>query len=349
MDFVSKHYDFAEGAPTVVIGEVGVNHNGDPAIARRLVDVALATGVHVVKFQAFKSEKEISRFAPKAPYQDETAPDAANQLELCKALELSGPVLVEMKAYCAARGMPFLCSAFDFDSLDLLAGELKVSSVKIASSEVTNLPFLEYVGSRKLAVVLSTGASTLAEVGLAIEALRRGGCPELVLLHCVSSYPAPTDQLNLRAMHTMKTAFGLPVGFSDHTQGVEGAIAAAALGAAAIEKHFTLDRNMEGPDHRASVEPQDLKRLVDGVRIANEALGDGVKRAVPCELPNLALIRKSLVANGDLKKGTRLTRAMIDMKRPAGGIAPGDLDKVLGLELGRDLQYDEPLTWESLA
>jgi N,N'-diacetyllegionaminate synthase len=217
MDFVTKHYAFADGDPTVVIGEVGVNHNGDPSIARRLVDAAIAAGVHIVKFQAFKSEREISRFAAPAPYQADNVPGAQSQLELCKSLELSGEVLREMKQYCFDRGVPFLCTAFDFDSVDLLVGDLKVSAVKIASSEVTNIPMLEYIGSRRIGAILSTGASTLGEVEAAVDALRRGGCPELVLLHCVSSYPAPTSQLNLRAMHTMKAALGLPVGFSDHT------------------------------------------------------------------------------------------------------------------------------------
>lgn len=349
MDFVSKSFRFADGDPTVVIGEIGVNHNGDPAIARRLVDVAIEAGVDVVKFQSFRSEKEISRFAAKTPYQVETVAEAANQLELCKALELSGDVLKDMKAYCAARAMPFLCTAFEFDSIDLLVDELKVEAIKIASSEVTNLPFLRYIGSRKVGAILSTGASTLAEVGLAVDALRGGGCPEIVLLHCVSSYPAPAGELNLRAMHTLRTAFGLPVGFSDHSTGFAAAIAAAALGAVAIEKHFTLDRTMPGPDHRASIEPDELRQLVDGVRFANGALGDGIKRPVPSELPNLTLIRKSLVAVGALRKGTQLTRAMIDIKRPASGIDPGDLDKVIGRTLRRDVEDDEPIAWDSLA
>ncbi len=349
MDFISRRYDFAHGEPTVVIGEIGVNHNGDPQLARRLVDVAVAAGVDIVKFQAFKSEKEISRFAAKTPYQAAAVTNAANQLELCKALELDGPTLVALKQYCGERGVAFLCTAFDFDSVDLLVNDLKVSAVKVPSSEVTNLPFLEYIGSRKLAAILSTGASTLAEVGTAVEALRRGGCPEMMLLHCVSSYPAPASELNLRAMHTMRAAFGLPVGFSDHSLGTAAAIAAAALGAAAIEKHFTLDRNMDGPDHQASVEPDDLQRLVEGVRTASAGLGDGIKRPVPCERENMPLIRKSLVAGRALKRGTRLVREMIEIKRPAGGIDPGDLGKVLGLVLNRDLDEDEPITWECFA
>jgi N,N'-diacetyllegionaminate synthase len=348
MEFVSREFSFAAGDPPVVIAEVGVNHNGDPALARRLVDVAIEAGVQVVKFQAFKSEKEISRFAAKTPYQQETVADAANQLEVCKALELDGPTLKAMKQYCTDRKMPFLCTAFDFDSLDLLVGDLKVNAVKIASSEVTNIPFLEHIGSLGIGAILSTGASTINEVGLAVEALRRGGCPELVLLHCVSSYPAPAGELNLRAMHTMQQAFGLPVGFSDHSEGTAAAVAAVALGAVAIEKHFTLDRNMEGPDHRASIEPDELARLVVEVHSAHAALGNGVKRPMPCETDNLPLIRKSLVANGALRKGTRLTRAMIEIKRPADGISPGDLVKVIGLELRCDLEDDEPITWDSL-
>jgi sialic acid synthase SpsE len=221
--------------------------------------------------------------------------------------------------------------------------------MKVASSEVTNLPFLRYIGSKKRGVILSTGASTLVEVGSAVEALLGAGCPELILLHCVSSYPAPHDQVNLRAMATLRRAFGLPVGFSDHTTGIEVPIAAAALGAVAIEKHFTLDRNMPGPDHRASVEPDELAALVRGVRSANVALGSEAKRPAACELANLPLIRKSLVAARPLRRGTALERGMIEIKRPQGGIEPGDLDKVLGLRLTRDLEEDAPITWSDLA
>jgi sialic acid synthase SpsE len=208
-------------------------------------------------------------------------------------------------------------------------------------------------------VILSTGASTLAEVKNAVAALRRAGSPELMLMHCVSSYPAPAGELNLRAMQTLKTEFGVPVGFSDHSLGIEAAITAAMLGAAVIEKHFTLDRTMAGPDHAASLEPDELKRLVDGVaavktvgnsvKLTDEILGDGIKRPMPSEMSNLPLIRKSLVANGALRKGDRLTRAMIAIKRPAEGIAPGDLDQVIGRRLNRDLADDEPITWNSLA
>ena len=349
MHLESADFDFARSDTTVVIAEVGVNHNGDPALARTMVDVARAAGADIVKFQAFKSEKEISRYAPKAQYQVENTGAEGNQLELCKALELDGATLAGLKRYCAEVGMPFLCTAFDFDSADLLFDELKVSALKIGSAEVTNIPFLEYIGSRKVGAILSTGASTLPEVAAAVKALTGAGCPELVLLHCVSCYPAPMEDVNLRAMATLHREFGLPVGFSDHTPGIEAAIAAAALGACAVEKHFTTDRNLPGPDHLASVEPHELKALVNGVRAARRALGNGVKVPAPSELPNLPLIRKSLVAARDLPAGALLTREMIEIKRPLGGIAPSELGKLLGRKLRTAVKEDMPITWNDVA
>lgn len=348
MKFGVKEFAFAAGEPCVVIAEVGVNHNGDPAIAKQLIEVAIRAQVDVVKFQSFKSEKEISRYAPKAPYQEETTSSEGNQLEMCKALELSGDVLKDMQAYCAEKGVGFLCTAFESDSVDLLVDELGVETIKIGSGEVTNLPLLEYIGSRCRAAVLSTGASTLAETALAIEALRKGGCEELLLLHCVTSYPAEIADVNLRVMDIMRQAFGLPVGFSDHTPGISVPIAAAALGAAALEKHFTLDRNMPGPDHRASIEPDELAAMVQGIRQAQLALGSPIKQPQPCELPNLTLVRKGLVAARPLRAGERLTREMIEIKRPAFGIQPADLPKVLGMRLIADVEDDAPIRWTDL-
>jgi N,N'-diacetyllegionaminate synthase len=348
MDFGGRIHTFADGAPPLVIGEVGVNHNGDPELARRLVDVAVQAGVDIVKFQVFKSENEISRFAQLAPYQQVTTSAPVNQLELCKALELSHSATSELKRYCSERKVGFLCSVFDSDSLRFLVDELRVTNVKVASGEITNRPFLEEIGRCKLGVILSTGGSTLAEVAEAVNVLTSSGCPELVLLHCVSSYPAPANELNLSAMQTLRREFRLPVGFSDHTPGIEAAIVATSLGAAAVEKHFTLDRNMSGPDHRASIEADELKRLVTAVRLAHAGLGDGIKGPAPSELENLPLIRRSLVASRPLRKGQRLTRDMIAIKRPAAGIPPGDLDKVLGKRLVCDLENDQPITWSSL-
>lgn len=348
MDFESRTFEFGPEAPCIVIAEIGVNHNGSVELAKRMVDSALEAGADVIKFQAFISEKEISRYAPTTPYQAATSAQES-QLELCKALELPPAALREMKAYCDARQAPFLCAAFDYESVDLLAEGLKVKTIKVASSEVTNLPFLEYIGSKKTGVILSTGASNLMEVGQAIDALRRGGCPDLMLFQCISSYPAPYQEVNLRVMQTLRDAFSVPVGFSDHTIGPAAGIAAAALGACAIEKHFTLDRTMEGPDHHSSIEPAEFKMLVDGVRIAHQVLGDGIKRAMPCELENKPLIRKSIVAAHQLKAGTRLRRDMVEFKRPADGIEPADVDKIMGLVLKVDLEPDQPVTWAAFA
>jgi N-acetylneuraminate synthase len=348
MNFVSRDFQFLPDQAPVIIAEAGVNHNGSRETALRMVDAACKAGVDIVKFQVFCTEKEISRFATKAPYQKKTTGDGGNQLEMAKALELSPETLRAVKEYCGSLHMPFLCAAFDFDSVDLLVDEFKLQTIKIPSGEITNIPFLEYIGSKGTAAILSTGASQLNEVAAAIQALRRAGCPEILLFHCVSSYPTPPDQLNLRAMLTLRKEFALPVGLSDHTQGITAAIAASALGAAAIEKHFTLDRNMPGPDHQASVEPAELHALTLGVREAHRMLGTGIKAPAPCEQANLPLIRKSLVAARTLKKGTRLTRAMVEIKRPEGGIAPADLSKVLGRILSRDLEDDCPIQWEDL-
>ncbi len=348
MRFGIREFAFMDEDPCVVIAEVGVNHNGDPEIARRLIDAAASANVDIVKFQSFKSEKEISRYAPKAPYQKETTSSKGNQLDMCKALELSGDVLLEMQEYCARRNVGFLCTAFESDSVDLLVDKLGIDTIKIPSGEVTNIPLLEYIGSRCRSAILSTGASTLAEVGSAVEALRRGGCEELLLFHCVTSYPAEVADANLRAMETLRRAFCLPVGFSDHTQGINVSIAAAALGASAIEKHFTLDCNMPGPDHRASIEPDELAEMVRGIRQAQLALGSTMKQPQQCELPNLSLVRKGLVASRPLRIGEKLDRSMIEIKRPAMGIQPADLPKVLGMILTADVEEDAPIRWDDL-
>jgi len=348
LDFFARNYSFTEADPPVVIAEAGVNHNGDIQLAKRLIDVAADAGAQIVKFQAFKTEKEISRFAELAPYQKETSPNAKSQFDLCKALELGFGEFRQLKEHSDARGIGFLCSVFDFDSIDFIADDLKARTVKIGSGEITDAPLLEYVGRKKQAVILSTGASTLAEVSEAVGVLKNAGCPDLILLHCVSNYPAPANELNLRAMLTLKREFGLPVGFSDHSMGNAAAIAAVAMGAVAIEKHFTLDRTMEGPDHAASAEPGELKQLVDDLMLVHAARGDGIKRPMPSESANQPLIRRSLVAGRNLAKGDVLGRAMIEIKRPADGIDPRRLNEVIGRKLTRDLRDDEPIRWSDL-
>lgn len=349
MRFGCKDFSLTDRPRPLVIAEIGVNHNGDPDLARRMVDAAVAAGADIVKFQAFRSAREISCHAACAPYQRQGERPAANQLELCRALELSPEVLAGLLDYCDARGVPSLVAAFESASLDFLTRDLGLATVKIPSGEVTNLPLLAQAGASGAAVILSTGASLLWEVGRAVDVLRRAGCPEILLLHCVSEYPVPPGQLNLRAMATMAQAFKVPVGFSDHSLGTAAAIAASALGAVAVEKHFTLDRGLPGPDHQASIEPDELAALVAGVRLAALALGDGIKAPQACERDNLPLIRKGLVAGAPLAAGTVLAPGHLEVKRPAVGVEPGDLDKVVGRRLGRSLAADEPLRWSDLA
>ena len=348
MRFGCKDFSLEDRPWPLVIAEVGVNHNGDPATARAMVDAARAAGADVVKFQSFRSAKEISRHASLAQYQKACAADGG-QLELCSALELSPETLRGLCAYCNSIDMPYLIAAFESDSLHFLVSDLGLDTVKIPSGEVTNLPLLREAGQTGASIILSTGASTLWEVGCAVEVLQQSGCQDIMLFHCVSEYPAPPDQVNLRAMSAMAHAFGLPVGFSDHTIGTAAAVAAAALGAAAVEKHFTLGRNQTGPDHKASIEPHELAELVQGVRLAGMALGNGRKEPQPCEQANRDLIRKSLVAGRSLAAGETLEASMIEIKRPAAGIAPGDLDKVVGRSLRRAVEADAPLAWDDLA
>ena len=348
MHFGCKQLPLGADFPCLIIAEIGVNHNGSVEMARRMIDAAATAGADVIKLQAFKSSLEISRFAEKAGYQKKNSPDSASQLELCASLELDEKALLELFAYCDERGIATLCAAFEEASLDFLLHTVKAKTIKIPSSEVTNLPFLRRIGSAGVDVILSTGASSLAEVALAVDALRQAGCGELMAFHCVSEYPAPVDQVNLRAMLTMRDAFRCAVGFSDHTLGTEVATAAAALGAAAVEKHFTLDRTLPGPDHRASIEPDELAALARATGMARACLGDGRKVPAPCEESNRPLIRKGLVAARDLPAGTVLRPEMLLAKRPATGIAPDDADKVAGLALRQAVSADEPLTWSML-
>jgi N-acetylneuraminate synthase len=346
MRFGCKDLPLGPDSPCFIIAEIGVNHNGDIETAHRMVDAAVAAGADVIKFQAFKSSLEISRFAEKTDYQKEHAPDSGSQLELCAALELSEKDLLSLFAYCDKHSIAHLCAAFEDSSLDFLLDTAKLRTIKIPSSEVTNLPFLHRIGKTGADAILSTGASTLAEVAVAVEVLRSAGCGELMIFHCVSEYPAPLEQVNLRAMYTMREAFGCAIGFSDHTVGIDAAIAAAALGAAAIEKHFTLDRTMPGPDHQASIEPGELAALVRSTRAARLCLGTGIKEPMPCETANRPLIRKSLVVTRDLAAGTRLTIDMIAAKRPAAGMEPALFEHIIGMELRVSAVADQPLTWD---
>jgi N,N'-diacetyllegionaminate synthase len=322
-------HSIGAGQPCFIIAEAGVNHNGDLSLARRLVDAAADAGADAVKFQTFKADRLVTAAAPKADYQNKSTKAGESQLEMLERLELTPAMHVDLMAYCRSRGIEFLSSPFDETSADdLLSLGLKL--LKLPSGEITNIPFLEHVAHMRVPVILSTGMSSLEEVRQAAEVFQAANNRQLVLLHCVSNYPADPADSNLRAMQTMETAFGLPVGYSDHTEGIEVALAAVALGACVIEKHLTLDRSLPGPDHRASLEPDDFAALVKGVRIVERARGEGRKEPCPSEANTRDVARKSLVASQDVAAGAALTAAMISIKRPGTGLAPALRDKLVG-------------------
>jgi N,N'-diacetyllegionaminate synthase len=336
------------GEPVFIIGEAGVNHNGDPQLAFQLVDAAADAGVDAVKFQTFLAEEVVSSGAPKAGYQIKTTGAGETQLDMIKRLELTPETHRELIRRCERKGIQFLSTPFDFQSADLLE-TLGVAAYKIPSGEITNWPFLSHVASKGKPVLLSTGMSDLAEVEQAVYVLRTARCTELVILHCTSSYPAPPDCVNLRAMQTMADAFRVSVGLSDHTEGNEIALAAVALGASVIEKHFTLDRSFPGPDHKASLEPGELRALVKSIRIVESALGDGLKRSTSAEQDVKSVARRSIVSRQTISSGTVITRELIAFKRPGTGIAPSELPKVIGRKAARRIMADTLITFEDLA
>lgn len=335
------------GEPCFVIAEAGVNHNGDLELARQLVDVAVQAGADAVKFQTFKADRLVTAFAPKARYQVETTGSQESQLEMIRRLELSDADHRELSNYCQQRGTLFLSTPFDEESAELL-DDLGVPGFKISSGDLTNLPFLDFVGRRRKPILLSTGMSTLKEVGEAVAVIKNAGCDQLILLHCVSNYPADPPDANLRAMQTMADAFQVPVGYSDHTPGIEVALAAVAMGACIIEKHFTVDRALPGPDHRASLEPTDLAALVRGVRIVEAALGHGRKEPAASEADTAAVARRSLVAARDLPAGTVLTEELIAVKRPGTGFPPAMRSQLVGRKTSRDVSAGSLFTAEML-
>jgi N,N'-diacetyllegionaminate synthase len=325
-----------------VIAEAGVNHNGSIELALALVDAAAAAGADAVKFQAFSAERLVSADAPKAGYQLRTTDASESQLEMLRALELGEDALRALIGRCAERGMEFLSSAFDFDHVDMLH-RLGMRLFKIPSGEITDLPYLRRVGALGKPVILSTGMADMAEVKAALEVLEAAGTPRdrITVLQCTTEYPAPIEDANLRAMVTMRDEFGVGVGYSDHTPGIYVPLAAVALGAGVIEKHFTLDRALPGPDHAASVEPAELAELVRAIRELEAALGDGAKRPSERELANAVAARKSIVATCDIHAGDSLTADALTTKRPGSGISPMRWDEVVGTRAVRDFGRDE--------
>lgn len=322
-----------------IIAEAGVNHNGSFEIACRLVDAAKEAGVDCVKFQTFKSEKLVSHNAQKAEYQKAATGDSSQQ-DMLKQLELSYDEFLKLKDYCDKVGISFLSTPFDFESIDFL-NTIDMPFWKIPSGEITNLPYLMALAKTGKSIVMSTGMCEMEEIEAAVKVLKENGTSEIKLLHCNTEYPTPFEDVNLKAMDAMRGKFGVEVGYSDHTKGIEVPIAAVALGATIIEKHFTLDRNMEGPDHKASLEPDELVAMVSGIRNIEKAIGSGEKTASPSEKKNKAVARKSIVAKTNIKKGDPFTEENITVKRPGSGINPMRWFEILGKEAVRDFKEDE--------
>jgi len=332
------------GKPVFIIAEAGVNHNGSLEMAKRLVNAAVEAGADAVKFQTFKAEKVVSSHAPKAAYQKSTTDSAESQLEMIRRLELPYEVFRELKAYCDQCGIIFMSTPFDEDSVDFL-DSLGVPVFKIPSGEVINHPFLEHIAQKGKPLIMSTGMSYLSEVDEAVRVIKNARNDQLVVLHCVSNYPADPADVNLRAMQTMATAFQVPVGYSDHTLGIEMPLAAVALGACVIEKHFTLDRDLPGPDHRASLEPTELKAMVDGIRKVEQALGNGRKVPTTSEEDTRRVARRSLVLRKDVPEGSLIEAKMLTSLRPAGGIPPNMASYVVGRKATRPLKAGAILQW----
>jgi N,N'-diacetyllegionaminate synthase len=326
----------------LVIAEAGVNHNGDMSIARRLIDAAAQSGADLVKFQTFGADRLATGHAAKARYQSANTDQGESQLAMLRRLELDRSTHESLIAHCRTRAVGFFSTGFDTQSVDLLA-ELGADRFKIPSGEITNLPYLRHVGGYGKPVILSSGMATLGEIEAAIDVLEASGTlrGRITVLHCTTEYPAPMAEVNLRAMLTIRDALGVAVGYSDHTLGIEVAIAAAALGAAVIEKHFTLDRTLPGPDHKASLEPSELKAMVAAIRNIEQALGDGVKRPSASEALNKPVARKSLVAACDIRAGETFSAANLTAKRPGTGVSPMRWDEVIGRKARRDFAADE--------
>ncbi|HKG45139.1 MAG TPA: N-acetylneuraminate synthase [Pyrinomonadaceae bacterium] len=336
------------GQPVFVIAEAGVNHNGDLSMARALIDVAVEAAADAVKFQTFQADRLVTPDAPKAEYQLRTTGNDESQFEMLRRLELSADAHRELQSYCRERGIIFLSTPFDEEAVDLLY-ELGVPAFKISSGDLTNSPLLEHAARKGKPIILSTGMSELSELIEAVSVLDSGGCENPVLLHCVSNYPAEPAEVNLRAMQTMRSAFDVPVGYSDHTEGIDLALAAVALGACVIEKHFTLDRTLPGPDHRASLEPAELRELIRSIRRVETALGSGRKVPAASEVEIAKVARRSLVAARDIPLGSTLARDMVIMRRPGTGLSPAALNSLLGLQAIRHIAAGELLEADMFA
>ncbi len=325
-----------------LIAEAGVNHNGDINLAKKLIDKAVEAGVDAVKFQTFKAENLVSKNAKKAKYQIENTKSSESQYEMIKKLELSFNEFKELKKYCDDKGIIFLSTPFDDESIEFL-NNLGLEIFKIPSGEITNLPYLRKIGSLKKKVILSTGMADLGEIEDALDVLISSGTKKehITVVHANTEYPTPMEDVNLKAMQTIGCAFDIDVGYSDHTLGIEVPIAAVAMDAKVIEKHFTLDKNLPGPDHRASLEPNELKAMVKAIRNIEKALGNGIKKPSKSESKNIEIARKSIVAKRDIKKGEKFSEENLTVKRPGNGISPMRWDEIIGKTASKDYKEDE--------
>ena len=330
------------------IAEIGVNHNGSLDLAKKLIEAGAKAGADAVKFQTFSAEKLVTATSRKAAYQEKNEPDKdETQFEMLKRLELTEEELRACKAHCDQEGILFLSTPFDEESA-LLLKQVGVNGFKISSGDLTNLPFLKFLAKQGLPLILSTGMGNLIEVAEAVEAIEQAGAPHLALLHCVSNYPAMPEDCNLSAIDTMARSFGVTVGWSDHTLGDAVSIAAVARGAEIIEKHYTLDKTLPGPDHAASLSPIELSEMISKIRAVESALGDGIKRPRPSEMDTISVARRSLVATGDINPGEKIEADMLACKRPGTGIAPKYIDHVIGRVADRAINADQVLIWEDL-
>jgi N,N'-diacetyllegionaminate synthase len=327
---------------TLIIAEAGVNHNGDLDLAKQLINAAAEAGANLIKFQTFNADRQVTRTAHKADYQTQTTDGIESQHEMLRRLELNEAMHHELVSHCAKCSIGFFSTGFDIESVDFLVS-LGQDRFKIPSGEITNLPYLRHIGQLQKPVILSTGMATLGDIESAIAALEQAGTPrvDMTVLHCTTNYPTPMSEVNLRAMQRIRAAFGVSVGYSDHTLGIEVAIAAVAMGATVIEKHFTLDRNLPGPDQKASLEPAELRTMVAAIRNIEIALGDGIKRLTPNEASNKPIARKSLVASQPIKAGEILSPKNTTTKRPGTGISPMRWDEIMGRPASRDFAQDE--------
>ena len=336
--------NIGDSEPCFIIAEAGVNHNGDVSLAKKLVDVAKEAGTDAVKFQTFKAEGVVTEEAGIAEYAKKNIGKDLKQIEMIKDFELKYGDFETLKEYCDKKGIMFLSTPHSFDAIDFL--EPLVPAYKVSSGDLTNLPFLKRIATKDKPIILSTGMATLGEIEEALGVIKKKGCNEVILLHCITNYPAKVEDVNLRAMETLKCAFKLPTGFSDHTLGITASIVAVALGACIIEKHFTRDRNLPGPDHKASLEPDELKEMVQAIRDVEKALGDGIKRPTQREEEIKKVARRSIVAKVDIPEGAIITEDMLDVKRPGTGIEPKYIEKIMGKRARINIKREDLITWE---